>query len=213
MPLSEENGLQYDIEAIRKCVTPHTAGIFINSPMNPTGMLLDESFLKSVASLGVPIISDEIYHGLVYEGRAHSILEYTDKAFVLNGFSKRFAMTGLRLGYLIAPKSCMRSLQKLQQNLFICASSIAQQAGIAALRQADSDVERMKQIYDERRRYMISRLREMGFEIKVEPQGAFYIFADARKFTTDSYRFAFDVLENAHVGITQIGRASCRERV
>ena len=175
VPLSEENGLQYDIEAIRKCVTPHTAGIFINSPMNPTGMLLDESFLKSVASLGVPIISDEIYHGLVYEGRAHSILEYTDKAFVLNGFSKRFAMTGLRLGYLIAPKSCMRSLQKLQQNLFI---------------------------YDERRRYMISRLREMGFEIKVEPQGAFYIFADARKFTTDSYRFAFDVLENAHVGIT-----------
>ena len=196
------NGLQYDIEAIRKCVTPYTAGIFINSPMNPTGMLLDESFLKSVASLGVPIISDEIYHGLVYEGRAHSILEYTDKAFVLNGFSKRFAMTGLRLGYLIAPKSCMRSLQKLQQNLFICASSIAQEAGIAALRQADSDVERMKQIYDERRRYMISRLREMGFEIKVEPQGAFYIFADARKFTTDSYRFAFDVLENAHVGIT-----------
>jgi aspartate/methionine/tyrosine aminotransferase len=134
-----------------------------------------------VASLGVPIISDEIYHGLVYEGRAHSILEYTDQAFVLNGFSKRFAMTGLRLGYLIAPKSCMRSLQKLQQNLFICASSVAQQAGIAALRQADSDVERMKQIYDERRRYMITRLREMGFEIKVEPQGAFYIFANARR--------------------------------
>ena len=163
---------------------------------------MDESFLKEVASLGVPIISDEIYHGLVYEGRAHSILEYTDKAFVLNGFSKRFAMTGLRLGYLIAPKSCMRSLQKLQQNLFICASSIAQQAGIAALRQADTDVERMKHIYDERRRYMITRLREMGFKIKVEPQGAFYIFADARKFTADSYRFAFDVLENAHVGIT-----------
>ncbi len=84
-----------------------------------------------------------------------SILEYTDKAFVLNGFSKRFAMTGLRLGYLIAPKSCMRSLQKLQQNLFICASSVAQQAGIAALRQADSDVERMKQIYDERSSFMI----------------------------------------------------------
>ena len=83
----------------------------------------------------------------------------------------------------------MRSLQKLQQNLFICASSVAQQAGIAALWQADSDVERMKQIYDERRRYMITRLREMGFEIKVEPQGAFYIFA-------------FDVLEHARVGIT-----------
>ena len=201
VPLSKEY-LQYDIEAIRKCVNPHTAAIFINSPMNPTGMLLDEKFLKDVAALGVPVISDEIYHGLVYEGRAHSILEYTDQAFVLNGFSKRFAMTGLRLGYLIAPKSCMRSLQKLQQNLFICASSVAQQAGIAALRQAEPDVERMKLVYDERRRYMIARLREMGFEIKVEPQGAFYIFADARKFTTDSYRFAFDVLEHAHVGIT-----------
>ena len=98
-------------------MNPHTAAIFINSPMNPTGMLLDEKFLKDVAALGVPVISDEIYHGLVYEGRAHSILEYTDKAFVLNGFSKRFAMTGLRLGYLIAPKSCMRSLQKLQQSV------------------------------------------------------------------------------------------------
>ena len=100
VPLSEEKGLQYDIEAIRKCVNQHTAAIFINSPMNPTGMLLEESFLKEVAALGVPVISDEIYHGLVYEGRAHSILEYTDQAFVLNGFSKRFAMTGLRLGYL-----------------------------------------------------------------------------------------------------------------
>lgn len=202
VPLSEEKGLQYDIEAIRKCVTSRTAAIFINSPMNPTGMLLEEGFLKEVASLGVPIISDEIYHGLVYKGRAHSILEYTDEAFVLNGFSKRFAMTGLRLGYLIAPESCMRSLQKLQQNLFICASSIAQQAGIAALRQGDADVVRMRGIYDERRKYMIARLREMGFEIKVEPQGAFYIFANARKFTTDSYRFAFDILEHAHVGIT-----------
>lgn len=202
VPLSEEKGLQYDIEAIRRCITPRTAAVFINSPMNPTGMLLDESFMKEIASLEVPIISDEIYHGLVYQGRAHSILEYTDQAFVLNGFSKRFAMTGLRLGYLIAPKSCMRALQKLQQNLFICASSIAQQAGIVALRQAEPDVERMKRIYDERRRYMISRLREIGFDIKVEPQGAFYVFADARKFTADSYRFAFDVLEHAHVGIT-----------
>ena len=202
VPLREENGLQYNIEDIKKFITTRTAAIFINSPMNPTGLLLEDKFLKEIASLGVPVISDEIYHGLVYEGRALSILGYTDQAFVLNGFSKRFAMTGLRLGYLIAPKSCMRSLQKLQQNLFICASSVAQQAGIVALRQAEPDVERMKLVYDERRRYMIARLREMGFEIKVEPQGAFYIFADARKFTTDSYRFAFDVLEHAHVGIT-----------
>ena len=122
--------------------------------MNPTGTLLDDSFMKQIATLGVPVISDEIYHGLVYEGRARSILEFTDKAFVLNGFSKRFAMTGLRLGYLIAPKEYIRSLQKLQQNLFICAPSIAQQAGIAALKEAEQDVEKMKAIYNERRVYM-----------------------------------------------------------
>ena len=171
--------------------------------MNPTGLLLEDKFLKEIASLGVPVISDEIYHGLVYEGRARSILEFTDQAFVMNGISKRFAMTGLRLGYVIAPKSCKRALQKLQQNLFICAPSIAQQAGIAALRHAAPDVEQMRATYDERRRYMIQRLREMGFGIRVEPKGAFYIFADARKFTKDSYKFAFEVLEQAHVGITR----------
>ena len=202
VPLRPENGLQYNIEDIKKFITTRTAAIFINSPMNPTGLLLEDRFLKEIAGLGVPVISDEIYHGLVYEGRARSILEFTDQAFVLNGFSKRFAMTGLRLGYVIAPKTCMRALQKLQQNLFICAPSIAQQAGTAALRYAAPDVERMRATYDERRRYMIGRLREMGFGIQVEPKGAFYIFADARKFTKDSYKFAFEVLEQAHVGIT-----------
>ena len=202
VPLHAECDFQYNINDIKAKITDRTKAIFVNSPMNPTGTLVSNEVYKELTTLDIPIISDEIYHGLVYEGKPSTILEFTDTAFIVNGFSKRFAMTGLRLGYLIAPKSCMRSLQKLQQNLFICASSVAQQAGIAALRQADSDVERMKQIYDERRRYMITRLREMGFEIKVEPQGAFYIFANAHKFTTDSYRFAFDVLEHAHVGIT-----------
>ena len=206
LPTFAEHNFRITPEQLKKAITPKTKALILPYPNNPTGAVMLKENLEAIAPIikeaDIMVISDEIYHGLVYEGRAHSILEYTDQAFVLNGFSKRFAMTGLRLGYLIAPKSCMRSLQKLQQNLFICASSVAQQAGIAALWQADSDVERMKQIYDERRRYMITRLREMGFEIKVEPQGAFYIFANARKFTTDSYRFAFDVLEHAHVGIT-----------
>ncbi|HNX33819.1 MAG TPA: pyridoxal phosphate-dependent aminotransferase [Kiritimatiellia bacterium] len=197
-----ENGFQYDVEAVRRAVTPHTRAIFVNSPMNPAGVLVEDAVYEGLASLGVPILSDEIYHGLVYEGRARSALEFTDNAFVLNGFSKRFAMTGLRLGYLIAPQRCMRALQILQQNLFICASSTAQRAGLAALNGAAEDVERMKAVYDERRRYMLGRLREMGFVIHTEPKGAFYIFADARKFTRDAYAFAFDVLEHAHVGIT-----------
>ncbi|MDR0873377.1 MAG: pyridoxal phosphate-dependent aminotransferase [Prevotellaceae bacterium] len=200
--LHAENGFQYDIDEVRKAITPKTRAIFVNSPMNPTGTLLSDSILQELTTLGVPIISDEIYHGLVYNGTARSILEFTDKAFVINGFSKRFAMTGMRLGYLIAPPEYIRYLQILQQNLFICAPSTAQKGGIAALTQANEDVARMREIYNERRRYMFERLRNMGFVIHTEPQGAFYVFCDARKFTNDCYRFAFEVLEKAHVGIT-----------
>src|SRR5574344_1213510 len=198
-----ENKFQYTLDDVRSKITDKTRAIFVNSPMNPTGGLIEPDLLESLTKQNIPIISDEIYHGLVYEGKAHSVLEYTDQAFVLNGFSKRFAMTGLRLGYLIAPKKYMRALQILQQNLFICASSPAQRAGIAALSGgADKEVAKMKNVYDERRKYMLARLPAMGFVIHSEPKGAFYIFADARRFTHDCYRFAFDVLEHAHVGIT-----------
>lgn len=200
--LSPEDGFQYSIEKIRKAITPKTRAIFVNSPMNPTGTLVSDATYKELVSLGIPLLSDEIYHGLVYEGRAKSALEFTNNAFVLNGFSKRYAMTGLRLGFLVAPKEYVRKLQVIQQNLFICAPSISQRAGIVALRDSEPEVAERRAIYDERRRYMLSRLKNMGFEVEVEPQGAFYIFCNAKKFTTDSYRFAFDVLENAHVGIT-----------
>jgi len=200
--LHAESDFQYDITEIKKKITDKTRAIFVNSPMNPTGTLVSDQVYKELSELNIPIISDEIYHGLVYNGKASSILEFTNKAFVINGFSKRFAMTGLRLGYLIAPKEHMRSLQILQQNLFICAPSTAQKAGIAALKEANLDVELMRATYNERRLYIIDRLRKMGFIIHTEPQGAFYVFCDARKFTSDSYHFAFDALEKAHVGIT-----------
>jgi len=202
VPVYDEDGFQYRPENICSAITERTKAIMINSPMNPTGNLLSPETLKSIAGFSPYIISDEIYHGLVYEDRAHSILEFTKHAFVLNGFSKLHAMTGLRLGYVIVPEEFVRPIQKLQQNLYICASSVAQRAGIAALREADADVERMKNIYNERRKFMISRLRELGFRITVEPTGAFYIFVDARHLSTDSYKLAFDILEKAHVGVT-----------
>jgi aspartate/methionine/tyrosine aminotransferase len=200
--VSATGGFQYPVEEVKKAITSETRAILVNSPMNPTGTLVADSVFEELAKLDIPVISDEIYHGLVYSGRARSILEFTDNAFVLNGFSKRFAMTGLRLGFLIAPKPYMRALQILQQNLFICAPSTAQRAGISALRDSEPEVAARREIYNGRRLYMINRLREMGFVIETEPQGAFYIFCNARKFTGDSYKFAFDVLENAHVGIT-----------
>ena len=202
VPVYEEDGFQYRPENICSAITERTKAIMINSPMNPTGNLLSTETLKSIAGFSPYIISDEIYHGLVYDDQAHSILEFTKHAFVLNGFSKLYAMTGLRLGYVIVPEEFVRPIQKLQQNLYICASSVAQRAGIAALREADADVMHMKNIYNERRKFMISRLRELGFRITVEPTGAFYIFVDARHLSADSYKLAFDILEKAHVGVT-----------
>jgi len=205
VPVFEEDGFQYRPEAIEKKITRKTKGIFINSPSNPTGNLLSKERMTAIADLAASaspyIISDEIYHGLVYEGKEHSILEFTRKAFVFNGFSKLYAMTGLRLGYMIAPKDFIRPIQKIQQNFFISANAMVQVAGITALKKAGKDILEMKQIYNQRRQYMIQRLKGMGFGITVEPTGAFYVFANAKHLSGDSYKLAFDILEKAHVGV------------
>jgi aspartate/methionine/tyrosine aminotransferase len=198
----EADGFQYRPEAIRAELTPRVRAIMINSPANPTGTLLSPERIAAVAELGPWVISDEIYHGLTYEGREHSILEYTDRAFVLNGFSKAFAMTGWRLGYLIAPKPFIRPLQKACQNFFISTNDFVQWAGVAALREAGGEVVRFRRIFNERRQAMIAGLREVGLAIGYEPTGAFYVFANARRYTQNSFDFAFEILEKAHVGVT-----------
>jgi Aspartate/tyrosine/aromatic aminotransferase len=198
----EEEGFQYTSEAIKEKIGRSTKGIMINSPSNPTGNLLSPARMAEIASLGIPVISDEIYHGLVYEEKEHSILEFTDNAFVFNGFSKAYAMTGWRLGYMIAPKSYIRPMQKLLQNLFISANSFVQWAGVTALREAGGEVERMRKIYNERRKFLIKRLREMGLGVKVEPTGAFYVLGNIKSLSKDSYKIAFDILEKARVGVT-----------
>ena len=197
----EEDAFQLDPTTVRKNLSPRVKAILINSPSNPTGTLLSREKMAAISELGVPIISDEIYHGLVYGEKECSILEFTDNAFVLNGFSKLFAMTGWRLGYIIAPRDFVRPLQKLQQNFFISASSVSQWAAIAALRDAQKDVERMRKIYNERRVFLVSRLKELGFGLATEPRGAFYVFANAKHLSSNSYDLAFDILEKAHVGV------------
>ncbi len=199
--VNQDNGFQLTPDVVKSHLSPHTKGIFINSPSNPTGNVTPPETLEKLAEIGPYIISDEIYHGLVYEGREHSILEYTDNAFVLNGFSKLYAMTGWRLGYIIAPDSFVRTLQIVHQNFFISANSMAQWAGIAALEKAHDDVEKMKKIYNQRRLYLLERLRKMGFGITVEPTGAFYILANAEFLSSNSYDLAFDILEKAGVGV------------
>jgi aspartate/methionine/tyrosine aminotransferase len=148
------------------------------------------------------IISDEIYHGLVYRGAAHSIREYSPDAVVINGFSKLFAMTGWRLGYVILPPWLLRPVQKLQQNFLISAPDFAQFAAIAALQRAQADVERMRQAYDQRRQLVLQRLQDMGLAVLTEPVGAFYVFVNVRAYTKNVYEFAFEVLEQAGVAVT-----------
>ena len=203
----EEDGFQYRPEAIAERLGERTKAVLVNSPSNPTGNLLGADRMRAIAEMAPYVVSDEIYHGLVYGGDTdHSVLEFTDRAFVFNGFSKLFAMTGLRLGYVIAPKEFMRGLQVMSQNFFISANAPAQWAGVAALTETAEDVERMRQIYDERRKYMIGRLKGMGLGITVEPTGAFYVLANFKALNpekgADSLALAYDILDKAHVGVT-----------
>jgi aspartate/methionine/tyrosine aminotransferase len=202
VPVSEDDGFQLRPEELGPYLRPRTKAMIINSPANPTGTLLSADRMARVAELGPYIISDEIYHGLVYEGREHSILEFTDRAFVINGFSKLYAMTGWRLGYLIAPEDFVRPLQKLMQNFFISANPFVQMAGIAALTQAGPEIEAMRAAYDVRRRFLLAGLEKLGFRLPVKPTGAFYAFVNARHLSQDSYALAFDILEKVKVGVT-----------
>ncbi len=198
----EEEGFQIDIDRLKKVVTPKTKAIIINSPANPTGVVLKPEVMKEISELGVMVISDEIYHGLVYEGEARTIYEVTDTAFAVNGFSKFYSMTGWRLGYMVAPEEFIRPIQKLQQNLFISPNSFVQRAGVQALKNAKTDALKMVELFEERRKTMIEGIKELGFNLESEPKGAFYVFVDASKINPDSHELAFDILDKAHVAVT-----------
>jgi aspartate/methionine/tyrosine aminotransferase len=203
VPARASDGFRMRIDEIEAAITPRTRCIMINSPSNPTGTVLPPEDLAAIAGLaekhGLYVASDEIYHGLDFTGTDHTILEYTDRAFVLNGFSKLYAMTGWRLGYLVAPRDFVRPAEVIQQNFFLCANHFVQVAGATALREAGPDVARMRAQYDERRRFLVPALRGLGLGIEVEPTAAFYAFADARAWGADSLALTYRLLEEAHV--------------
>jgi aspartate/methionine/tyrosine aminotransferase len=200
---SAADGWQVDAGAVRRALTERTRAIVVGSPANPTGAIQDASALRALAALGVPLVSDEIYDGLVFDGAsAPSALGASGEVFVLDGFSKRYAMTGFRLGFAIAPPGALRPLQVMQQNLFISANHFVQRAGMAALAQGEATRAAMLAAYTRRRSLLVDGLRKLGFEVPAPPRGAFYVFADARAFAADSRRLAFVLLERAHVAVT-----------
>lgn len=198
----EKDRFQYPISEVRKKITKKTKGIFISSPANPSGYLVPDRLFEELASLSPYLISDEIYHGLVYEGKERSALEFTDRAFVVNGFSKAYSMTGFRLGYVIVPFEFIEPIRKIEQNFYISVNSFVQKAGIAALEKASSEQEEMRQQFIKRRDVALEELDKIGLRPKIAPEGAFYLLVDIHKYSKDSYHLAFDCLDKVKVGIT-----------
>lgn len=208
IPVGPDSAYQLTAGRVERHWTPDTAAVLLASPSNPTGTVVHRPELEAIADtverLGGALIVDEIYHGLEYgAARAPSVLEVSDQAFVVNSFSKYFNMTGWRLGWLVVPEGYTRAADTLQQNLYIAASTPAQHAALAAF-QPDTlaILERRRQEMQRRRDYLLPALRELGFGIPLEPQGAFYLYADCTRFTADSHAFALDVLDKAGVAIT-----------
>jgi aspartate/methionine/tyrosine aminotransferase len=207
VPVGPASAYQLTAQLVAQHWTPRTKAVLVCSPSNPTGTMVSPQELRAiheaVRSRGGMLISDEIYHGLTYGEDAHCALENGDDVFVINSFSKYFGMTGLRLGWLVAPESFMLDVDKLAGNLFISSSEIAQRAALAAFdAQTVAVLEERRELYRAQRDFLLPALQELGFEIPVKPEGAFYIYADCSRFTDDSYTFCWDVLERAGVAIT-----------
>ncbi|MBF0454467.1 MAG: aminotransferase class I/II-fold pyridoxal phosphate-dependent enzyme [Magnetococcales bacterium] len=210
IPVGPEHHYQLSAPLLLPHLSSGLRGGLITSPSNPTGTLIpNRSFAEVIALLesekGV-VISDEIYHGITYGEPAKSALNFSDQAIVIHGFSKYFAMTGWRLGWMVVPEEAMRSVEMLQQNLFISASTLSQQAALAAFECGDAFQDQLT-IYDKNRCYLMAALKELGFIIPVEPLGAFYIYADVTRILAetglaDAQTFCRLLLEEAGVAVT-----------
>lgn len=204
--LSAEDGFRPDVNKFARTVSTDTEALLLNSPANPTGAVLDGSTLAELVELAdaadATVISDEVYHGLTYEGEDHTILEYTDDAFVLDGFSKRFAMTGWRLGWMVAPEEYVEHVNRIAQNVLICAPNFVQSAGVAALESAANVLDDVRDTYQERRDYLVDAVEEWGLSMDYTPGGAYYLLIDVSDLPGDAFDAADFFLEEAGVAMT-----------
>ncbi|OWP53041.1 pyridoxal phosphate-dependent aminotransferase [Pseudomonas nitroreducens] len=207
VPVGPESRYQLTPELIERHWDQDSVGALAASPANPTGTLLHKDELAALSlalkARGGHLVVDEIYHGLTYGIEAPSVLEVDDDAFVLNSFSKYFGMTGWRLGWLVAPQEAVGELEKLAQNLYISAPSMAQHAALACFEPATLAIlEERREEFRLRRDYLLPALRELGFGIAVEPEGAFYLYADISAFGGDAFTFCQHFIETEHVAFT-----------
>jgi aspartate/methionine/tyrosine aminotransferase len=187
--------------------TPRTRIAMVASPSNPTGTMVTPAEIAALAALarerGATLLVDEIYHGLTYGLDARTALEAGDDVFVINSFSKYFQMTGWRLGWLVAPTACVREVEKLAQNLYISPATLSQHAALAAFEpETLAILEARRRELGQRRDYLLPALQSLGFGIPVQPEGAFYVYADCSRLAPDSFALARTVLEKVGVAIT-----------
>lgn len=184
---------------------PDLAGLIVASPANPTGTMLDRASMAALIDAchaqGAAFISDEIYHGLHHDARAVSALEVSDDVYVINSFSKYFSMTGWRIGWMVVPEGHVRTIERLAQNMFICAPHASQVAALHAM-EAEEELEANRAVYARNRALMLEGLPRAGFDRIAPPDGAFYIYADVSHLTDDSVSFASEILEKAGVAVT-----------
>ncbi|UWQ20226.1 pyridoxal phosphate-dependent aminotransferase [Jannaschia sp. W003] len=180
-------------------------GVIVASPANPTGTMLDTDALRALIEgareAGAHFVSDEIYHGIQYGGRAVSALEISDDVTVINSFSKYFSMTGWRIGWMVVPEAHVRTYERLAQNMFICAPHASQIAALHAM-DAEGELQANRAVYAENRRLMLEGLPHAGFDRIAPPDGAFYVYADVSHRTDDSLSLAGRILDEAGVAVT-----------
>jgi aspartate/methionine/tyrosine aminotransferase len=188
-------------------LTPDLSGLIVASPANPTGTMLGHEDLSALAQAcdthDISLISDEIYHGLQYEGRAVSALEATDAVYVINSFSKYFSMTGWRLGWMVVPPDHVRVVERLAQNMFICPAHASQVAALGALSpEGRAELDEHRRVYTRNREILLRGLAEIGLTRTAPADGAFYVYADVSDLTGDSRALAARILDEAGVAVT-----------
>ncbi|WP_251341961.1 pyridoxal phosphate-dependent aminotransferase [Haloplanus halophilus] len=206
VPLRPADGFRPRASAFADAMGPDTRALLCNSPANPTGAVMDGDTLSALVDLAAeadatPVV-DEVYHGLSYDAEEHTVLEYTDDAVVLDGFSKRFAMTGWRLGWMVVPPGLVDAVNRLAQNLFICAPNFVQDAGVAALETPPERLDAIRETYRERRDLLVDAVADWGLDPGYTPQGAYYLLADVSDLPGDAFDVADLFLEEAGVAVT-----------
>ncbi len=204
-PVVIETAADHRLQPVPSDLPPDLAGLMVASPANPTGTMLDRpalaALIAAAAAQGTAFISDEIYHGIEYERKAVTALEISDETYVINSFSKYFSMTGWRVGWMVVPEDHIRTVERLAQNMFICAPHVSQIAALAALDCGD-ELQANLAVYRENRRLMIEGLPKAGFTRVAPPDGAFYVYADVGDLTDDSRAFCAELLDRAGVACT-----------